>query len=103
MEEITRQRQDVVCGEGGANHTEGGEVKEFGRAVGRGTYQWDVGQQEIHIYCPEDASSDAADWQSTLSYPGKGLPDKGIHIRFEFDTTFGQGANRNQREKPVPF
>ena len=58
--------------------------------------QWDVGEQSIWIYVPENPSANASDWQST-SHPQYAYPNKGIQIKFDFQNSYGNNNGKVKR------
>ena len=73
------------------------KMKNFDPPDSNHPMEWDVGEQSIFIYCPENPSATNTDWQSILDYPGKGYPKKGIHVKFEFQSSFGNNSGKVKR------
>ncbi len=72
------------------------KMKNFDPSDVNHPMQWDVGEQSIWIYVPENPSANASDWQST-SHPQYAYPKKGIQVKFEFQSSFGNNSGKVKR------
>ena len=72
------------------------KMKNFDPSDVNHPMQWDVGEQSIWFYVPENPSGNANDWQST-SYPYYAYPKKGIQIKFDFQNSYGNNNGKVKR------